>query len=75
MAALEEELGQALFHRINRRVELTQAGVMLQQRAPTILQALEEARQALADLDGAVSGELAATSHHVGSAQIAARAA
>ena len=58
VAALEEELGQALFHRINRRVELTQAGVMLQQRALTILQALEEARQALADLDGAVSGEL-----------------
>lgn len=67
VAALEEELGQALFHRINRRVELTPAGVLLQQRATAILQALEEARQALADLDGEVSGELrVATSHHVG---------
>ncbi|HMW49298.1 MAG TPA: LysR family transcriptional regulator [Cellvibrionaceae bacterium] len=67
VAALEDEVGHALFHRVNRRVELTQAGVLLQQRAMGILQALEEARQALADLDGAVSGELkVATSHHVG---------
>ena len=67
VAALEQAVGHALFHRVNRRVELTQAGVLLQQRALLILQTLEDARQALADLDGEVSGELrVATSHHVG---------
>ncbi|MEY4588214.1 MAG: hypothetical protein RL497_290 [Pseudomonadota bacterium] len=67
VAALEDEVGHALFHRVNRRVELTQAGLLLQERALVILQTLEDARQALADLDGAVSGELkVATSHHVG---------
>lgn len=67
VATLEEEIGHSLFHRVNRRVELTQAGVLLQQRALLILQTLDDARQALADLDGAVSGELkVATSHHVG---------
>jgi DNA-binding transcriptional LysR family regulator len=67
VATLEEEVGHSLFHRINRRVELTPAGVLLRQRAQVILQTLEDARQALADLDGAVSGTLkVATSHHVG---------
>lgn len=67
VAALEEELGHGLFHRINRRVELTQAGALLLQRAINILQTIEDTRQQLADFDGAVSGELkVATSHHVG---------
>lgn len=67
VAALEEELGHGLFHRINRRVELTQAGVLLLPRAVDILQTIEDTRQQLADFDGAVSGELrVATSHHVG---------
>jgi DNA-binding transcriptional LysR family regulator len=67
VAALEEELGHGLFHRINRKVELTHAGLLLLQRAQVILQTIEDTRQELADFDGAVSGELrVATSHHVG---------
>jgi DNA-binding transcriptional LysR family regulator len=67
IAALEADLEQQLFHRINRRVELTAAGQVLLSRARLILQTLEDTRRAMSDLSADVCGELkVATSHHVG---------
>ena len=39
---LESELGVTLFDRQQRRMELTQAGVLFQRRATTILQLLDQ---------------------------------
>ncbi len=67
IAALEAELGAPLFDRIQRRVELTEAGRALLPHARAILRQLEESRRAVADLSGEVSGELRiGTSHHIG---------
>ncbi len=67
IAALEQQLGQNLFHRVNRRVELTPSGKILFSRAGQIMQAIEDTRRALVDLSGEVRGELrVATSHHIG---------
>ena len=46
---LEEELGQALFERLGRRVRLTAAGHILYERAASILASLAEAQDALRD--------------------------
>jgi LysR family nitrogen assimilation transcriptional regulator len=46
--ALEEELGTALFHRFERGVTLTEAGVLLRERAATILRDLERLRDDIA---------------------------
>jgi DNA-binding transcriptional LysR family regulator len=67
IAALESELGTALFDRIGRRVQLTEAGLALQERAHTILAEVEDARRAISRLSGAVRGTLRmAASHHIG---------
>jgi LysR family nitrogen assimilation transcriptional regulator len=46
--ALEEELGTALFHRFERGVTLTEAGLLLRERAATILRDLERLRDDIA---------------------------
>lgn len=67
IASLESHLGAPLFDRIGRRVQLTQAGMILLPRAENILLQLREARRAMADLSGEIGGELrVATSHHLG---------
>jgi DNA-binding transcriptional LysR family regulator len=67
IAALESELGTALFDRIGRRVQLTEAGLALQERARTILAEVEDARRAISRLSGTVRGTLRmAASHHIG---------
>lgn len=67
VASLESGLGVSLFDRIGKSIQLTQAGRILLPRAEQLLNQLEEARRALADLSGDVRGELhVATSHHVG---------
>lgn len=67
VAALESELGTALFDRIGRRVQLTEAGRALQERAHGILAEIEDARRAISRLSGAVRGTLRmAASHHIG---------
>lgn len=46
--ALEEELGTTLFHRFERGVTLTEAGLLLRERAATILRDLERLREDIA---------------------------
>lgn len=67
IAQLEEQLDCRLFDRIARTVTLTEAGRQLLPRAEKILQEIDDTRQAIADLSGAVSGRLRlAISHHIG---------
>ena len=67
IAILEAELGSALFDRLGRRTELTEAGRALLAHIPGVEQSLHQAVQAVRDLDGEVSGPLRiATSHHIG---------
>lgn len=64
---LEVELGTALFDRIARRVQLTEAGRALLPSARRILLELSESRRLLANLSGTVAGTLSiGTSHHIG---------
>jgi DNA-binding transcriptional LysR family regulator len=56
--ALETRLGTALFHRIGRRLELTEAGRVLLPEAKTVLAKVSGAEQALAELDGLLRGRL-----------------
>lgn len=56
--ALEEEFGQALFDRIGRSVQLTQAGELLFDYARRITGLLAECRSALLDLQGSGRGRL-----------------
>lgn len=44
---LEEELGVTLFDRRQRRMELTQAGILFQRRATTLLQLLDQTKDEL----------------------------
>lgn len=67
IAALEQELGGALFDRIGRRALLTEAGAALLPKARAILRQVEESRRVVADLAGTVTGQLhIGTSHHIG---------
>lgn len=67
IAQLEEQLGCRLFDRIARTVTLTESGRQLLPRAERILREIEDTRQMIADLAGAVSGSLRlAISHHIG---------
>ena len=49
IAKLEKELGQPLFERQGRSIELTAAGLVLQQKAETILQLVEDAKREITD--------------------------
>lgn len=67
IAALEQTLGTALFDRIGRTVQLTEAGRALLERSRAILNDLEDAKRSLANLSGQIRGALSlATSHHIG---------
>lgn len=67
IAALESLLDSQLFDRIGRQVSLTEAGKALLPRARHILREVNDARRAIHDLSGEVSGNLSlVTSHHVG---------
>ncbi|WP_437989288.1 LysR substrate-binding domain-containing protein [Sorangium sp. So ce145] len=58
VARLEERLGAQLLRRTTRRVSLTEAGSLYAERADRILSDIEEARRAVADLDGTPRGTL-----------------
>ena len=67
IAALEQELGTALFERSGKEIRLTVAGKALLSSARKILEALEESRRIINNLSGKVAGQLRlGTSHHVG---------
>lgn len=56
---LEVELGTPLFHRMKRRVTLTEAGELFLRHTRAILQQLEEARVEVQELSGLRKGSLA----------------
>ena len=67
IALLEDQVKSPLFDRIGRQIALTQAGQVLLPKAKLILNEVEAASQAIADLQGDVKGKLSiATSHHIG---------
>ena len=51
IAKLEQELEQPLFERLGRRIQLTEAGRLLLERAQRILSLVDDARQAIANCD------------------------
>src|SRR5881397_196095 len=55
---LERELGRKLFFRRGREVTVTEAGRVFEQYAAGVVSSVEEARQALAELDGLAHGSL-----------------
>ena len=55
---LEESLGAALFNRTSRRVELTDAGVMLLEEARIISQRIESLRRAVQQRAGSFAGSI-----------------
>lgn len=64
---LEQQLSSLLFDRVGRQVSLTEAGRILLPHAQNILNSINMAKQAVADLSGEVRGQLKLiTSHHIG---------
>lgn len=67
ISQLENELGNRLFDRIARRVQLTEAGQVLLPGARRILLEVTESRRKLSNLEGKIAGILSiGTSHHIG---------
>ncbi|WP_303903714.1 LysR family transcriptional regulator [Thiohalomonas denitrificans] len=67
VAALEEEMGAALFDRVGHHIVLTEAGRALLPNARKVLEAVENGRRAVLKLSGTVAGRLSiGTSHHIG---------
>ena len=67
VAALEGDLGIALFDRLGRTIQLTEAGQSFLVSARRILDDINVSREELHSLSASVSGRLRlATSHHVG---------
>lgn len=67
IATLESQLGTALFDRIGRQIQLTEAGRALLPRAQKIINEVEDSRRAIANLSHKVEGKLRiGTSHHIG---------
>ena len=61
IAELEDELGTRLFHRTTRKLSLTETGSLYYDHVVGILAAIDEAKLALSNLDGAPSGVLRIT--------------
>ena len=55
---LETELDIKLFNRENRRLHLTKAGILFQQRATTMLQLLDQTENDLHQQEEALTGEI-----------------
>jgi DNA-binding transcriptional LysR family regulator len=56
--SLEDEYGVKLFHRIGRHIEITEAGKLLQQQAPKIIEQVTLAQQGLRELNNLHKGVL-----------------
>ncbi|WP_251359645.1 LysR family transcriptional regulator [Kangiella sp. TOML190] len=64
---LETIIGSNLFDRVGNQVALTQAGELLAQKAPQLLNNINNSIQEIRDLSGRTSGHLnIATSHYIG---------
>lgn len=61
---LEEELGVTLFHRGNRKITLTEPGMLLRKRAEQIVDLADKTKDDLASNDVAVSGTI-----HIGAGE------
>ncbi len=67
IAAMEQQLGTAVFHRAGRQIMLNEAGRALLPKARKMLALMHDTRQEIINLNGAVKGTLSiATSHHIG---------
>ncbi|MVN92398.1 LysR substrate-binding domain-containing protein [Mucilaginibacter aquatilis] len=55
---LEEELGMLLFDRIGKHVRITEAGHVFLTHAQKILREVQKGKQAIAELNNAITGEL-----------------
>ena len=67
ISLLEAQVTQPLFDRINRRIQLTEAGQALLPRAKRIVQEIEDTTRYMKDRKGLINGTLSiATSHHIG---------
>ncbi len=55
---LEQELGEPLFERVGKRIYLTPAGRILQERAESILELVSQAEQDIAAVKGLRGGEI-----------------
>lgn len=67
IASLEQDLGIALFDRLGRNIQLTEAGARFLVSARRILNDIAVSREEVRTLSASVSGRLRlATSHHVG---------
>lgn len=67
IAALEQELGVALFDRIGRSVYLTEAGKALLPRAKEVINDMVDLKRFATSFTGEISGPmLIGTSHHIG---------
>lgn len=58
MAELEKELGKQLFVRGNRKITLTEEGMLLRKRAEELVELMEKTRAEVASADGTISGEV-----------------
>lgn len=67
IAALEDELGTALFDRVGRQIRLTDAGRALLPRADKLIDDVRDLKRLAHNLTGDISGQLLlGTSHHIG---------
>jgi DNA-binding transcriptional LysR family regulator len=70
LKALEAELGEALFARQRRQMQLTQAGEIFYRHVQTVLATLEEARAEVAGLQQLLRGHLALATSDTNSAYV-----
>lgn len=67
ISSLETSLGVALFDRIGRGVQLTDAGRALQEKARRIIAEVADVERLIRNISGKIEGELhMAASHHIG---------
>lgn len=64
---LESIIGSSLFDRASNQLSLTQAGKLLAEKAPSLLNQISSSIQEIRDLSGDIAGQLkVATSHYLG---------
>ncbi len=64
---LETIIGSNLFDRVGNHLSLTQAGELLAQKAPQLLNSIDSSIQEIRDLTGKIGGQVTvATSHYIG---------